>query len=123
MPARKRRHDVTSATAAKVRAEAEIAGLHEAAARAGRLFDWLQAARPQVPLADAPAVEAPAAAARRRSLWPFGRKVDPEAERQQAILAELNAATAGRPSAVERARDQAPAAQSIPLHDRQRAAS
>jgi hypothetical protein len=101
MPAGKRRRDLIVAS------EAQVAGLHEAAARGGRLLDWLDAAKPAGPLGEPPAVEA--APAPRRLRWPFGRKLDPQAEREQALLAELKAAVSDRPSAAERMRDQLPA--------------
>lgn len=106
MPARKRRDDLTIATAADARAQAQIAGLHEAAARARRLHDWQSAARHGAGTSSAePPGEPVAATAPRKGLrWPFGRKPDPEAERKAAILAELEASIAGRPRAGDAAR-------------------
>lgn len=111
MPAGKRRRDLNLAAAA-----AQTAGLQEAAEQAGRLLDWLEASKPALPLGEAPAVEA--APARRGLRWPFGRKVDPQAEREQAILAELEAAVSDRASAIERVREQVPAPSSIPRERR-----
>jgi len=109
MPARKRRDDLTVATATDPRAQAQIAGLHEAAARAWRLHDWQFAAKHGAGMSSAEPpgepVAAPAAAAPRKGLrWPFGRKPDPEAERKSAMLAELEASIAGRPRAGDAAR-------------------
>lgn len=100
MPARKRRRDLSAVPQAQ-------AGLRDAAARAERLLDWLEAAKPVEASGLPPLVEAKPAPARRR-LWPFGRKVDPETERIQAILAELESVADGHPSAAARARQQAP---------------
>lgn len=102
MPARKRRDDLTVATVADARAQAQIAGLREAVARAGRLHDWQSAARHGGGVSSAEPSGEPVAApaAPRKGLrWPFGRKPDPEAERRSAILAELEASIAGRPRA------------------------
>lgn len=101
MPARKRRGDLTIATAADASAHAQVAGLHEAAERALRLHDWQAAARPGAqPPSEPPAQPATAAAKPRRRLrWPFGRRPDPEADPRAAILAELEASVAGRPRA------------------------
>jgi hypothetical protein len=110
MPARTRRGDLTVATAADVRAQTQIAGqiagLHEAAARAQRLHDWQAAARPGAqPPSETPAEPAAAAAKPRKRLrWPFGRKPAPEAELRADILAELEASVAGRPRAGAAAR-------------------
>jgi hypothetical protein len=111
MPARKRRGDLTIATAADARAQArvarQIASLHEAAARALRLHDWQAAAKHGGrPASPEPLAEPAAAPARPRNglRWPFGRKPDPEAERRTAILAELEASVAGRPHAGDAAR-------------------
>lgn len=106
MPARKRRRDLTVATATDARAEAQIAGLHEAAARALRLHEWQAAARPGPAFGfDAPAEPAAAPAKPRKGLrWPFTRKPDPQAELNAAILAELEASAAGRPRAGDAAR-------------------
>jgi hypothetical protein len=107
MPDRKRRGDLTVATAADARAQAQIANLHEAAARALRLHDWQAAARPDGrPTSSEPIAEPAAAPAKSRKglRWPFGRKPDPEAERRAAILAELEASVAGRRHAGDAAR-------------------
>lgn len=120
MPARKRRHDLRDAAAADARADAQLTGLHEAATRAARLHDWLDASRPLAPLGDLTVVEAVAAKPRRR-LWPFGRKEPTPAERFQAILAELKSSVDDRPSAAERARDRAPAGSAVPLSARRAA--
>lgn len=119
MQARKRRRDLTVATATDPRAEAQIAGLHEAAARALRLHAWQAAARPGwAPVIEAPAEAAATPATPRKGLrWPFARKPDPEAERSAAILTELEASTAGRPRAGDAARaveaDSKPAAEPL----------
>jgi hypothetical protein len=106
MPAGKRRGDLTVTTAADTRAQAQIlsqiARLHEAAARTLRLHDWQAAARPGLRSPSSQPLAEPAAAParpRKGLRWPFGRKPDPEAERRAAILAELEAAVAGRPRA------------------------
>lgn len=111
MPARKRRGDLMIETAADARAQAQIAGqiagLHEAAARALRLHDWQAAARHggRPPSSEPLAQPAAALGRPRKGLrWPFGRKPDPEAERKAAILAELEAAVAGRAHASDAAR-------------------
>jgi hypothetical protein len=99
MPARKRRGDLTVTTAADVRAQAQIAGLHEAAARGLRLHEWQAAARPGAQSSSELLAQPAAAPAKpgRRQRWPFGRRADPEVERRAAILAELEASVAGRP--------------------------
>jgi len=106
MPARKRRRDLTRATATDIRAQAQIAGLHEAAARALRLHDWQAAARPGAHPAPEALGESAAGPAKpaKRLRWPFGRKLDPETERRAAILAELEASIADRPRAGAAAR-------------------
>jgi hypothetical protein len=123
MPARKRRGDLTVATAAEAqtqaRAQAQIARLQEAAARGLRLHDWQAAARPGAQPPSGPLAEPAAAPAipGKRPLWPFGRRADPGAERKAAILAELEVSVAGRPSADAGARgreaEAQPAAESL----------
>jgi hypothetical protein len=129
MPARKRRGDLTVATATDNRAQAQIAGqiagLHEAATRAQRLHDWQAAARPGAqPLFETPAEPAAAAAAkpRNRLRWPFGRKADPEAELKAAILAELEASVASRPRAGAAARVMEAKSEAQPAAEPRRAA-
>jgi hypothetical protein len=112
MPARKGRRDLTADDA---RAEARIAGLRDAAEHATRTLERRTAAEPGE-------AEAHAAPARKRRgvRWPFGRKPDPEAERKAEILAELEAAVADRPRAIDKARQSE--AQKAPQRDVLRAA-
>ena len=124
MSARKRRHDLTVATAADTRAQAQIGGLHEAAARALRLHDWQAAAKPGAPASPSEPLAQPEAAAKPRKglRWPFGRKPDPEAERRAAILAELEASVADRPRAGDAARAREAASEAKPAAEPLRAA-
>jgi hypothetical protein len=131
MPARKRRRDLTGASATDAhnpaQNQAQIAGLHEAAARALRLHDWPEPPPSSEPLPEsASAPEAAPARPDKRRLWPFGRKRDAEAERRAAILAELEASIAGRPRAAARVLDasaRALDAEARPAAERLRAAS
>jgi hypothetical protein len=113
MPARKGRRDLTADDA---RAEARIQGLREAAAHATTVLERTGAG----PGATDAAAHAAPEQKRRGFRWPFGRKPDPEAERKAQILAVLEAAVEGRPSAVDRARSQE--TQPQPQHDILRAA-
>jgi hypothetical protein len=113
MPARKGRRDLTAADA---RAEARMEGLREAAQRASAVLERT-AAEPLAPEAEA---DAPPARTRRGFRWPFGRKPDPQAQRQAEIFSQLEAAVAGRPRAADRAR--AAEAQSPPERSTLRAA-
>ena len=102
MPARSRRSNL-------IAADAQLDRLEAAAERGARATDWLEAAKPTIGDPAGEPLEALAKpAARRRGLWPFGRKPDPEAERKAAILAELEAVVEGRPHAADVARPAEP---------------